>query len=471
MSKQLDLGAFLKDQADDGTMDGRGEFTVSHTQAARKLAKFALPRPSAWVCKLIQAANRWNCEAVQVRQTRTESLFHFSLPSLGQLPTEDAIVNALMSGKIGGKEPLDALATALRSMVEQAKLSFILVVDDGHITPRPVYAGAYYGEISEKARLDKRFNPKPGLSLTVYHRPPAQHDDTAADLVPRLRSYVPIINELDQYCHTSHVPILLDGRRVDSMINAPALGLHTNHRPLIFAGIKGLEHSPPHFRLPHDFEEKFLSLISHPRRVARKYYGEREFQAAFMVSARVASGLLDLLGPRRRSQLQWVNDGVIVEEEPFDYPTSTVGLTIFANAHELDTDLTGFTLLKNEEFHLRRHELLERVSAKVSERQSNAHLLFRLDEDEESPRDEEFDRQEEVRNRIKVLLRGSGAGIGLTLFNPVLGVPATLAAMVATYVRKPKPANQRILANSEELLATISKEMENLAVQIKGPEP
>ena len=462
MSKQLDLGAFLSEQTSEGVVDSRGQFTVSHVQAARKLAKFALPRPSAWVTKLIQAANRWSCPAVQIRQTATETLFHFTLPSLGQIPTEDAIVSSLLSAKIGGQEALDAFSLALRALVEQARLSFILVADDGDLEPRPIYAGHYYGDISERARLDRRFRPKPGLSLTVYHRPPAKEDDGLFDAVSRLRSYVPIIEELDKYCHVSQVSILLDGRRVDSLVSAPSLGLTETTRPLMFLGVEGLQYSPPRLPLPLDFDEKLVSLLSHPRRIARGYGGGKDFQAVFVVSARTGPGLADLLGPRRMSRLVWVNDGAIVQDQVLGLTSRRVGLTIFANAQGLDTDLTGFTMLANAEFQSRRDEVLRGVAAVLKSPRVTSADFFRLDHDRQSHTDQEFDEQEEVRRRIKILLKGSGTGLTLSLFNPVIGVPTTLAAMVGTYVRKPQTVEARILSSRDSLQETIERELDEL---------
>lgn len=451
MSKQLDLGAFLSEQVSEGTVDSHGQFTVSHTQAARKLAKFALPRPSGWVTKLVQAANRWNCGAVQMRQSSTETLFHFTLPTRGQIPTEDAIVSVLLSGKVGGQTALDAFCLALRALVEQADLSFILVADDGDVEPRPVYSGRYYGQLSERERLDRRFRPHPGLSLTVYHRPPSTHDDGLFDAIARLRSYVPIIEELDRYCHVSAVPLLLDGRRVDSLVSSPGLGFTKSIQPLFFLGLENLQHSPEQMPLPGDFEEKMVSLLSHSRRIARAYGGDRDFQAVLIGQAQTVAPLLELSRSKRRTRLVWVTDGVIVEEERLEVRTETVGLSIFINGAGLGTDLTGFTLLRHEPMLQRRAEVLRAVAEQLRSRRVRDQDLFRIDTDAQSPSDEEHDVQEAVRRRIKLLLRGSGAGLALTLFNPVVGVPTTLGTIMAAYARKPREPQAELLARREAL--------------------
>lgn len=471
VTKQLDLGAFLSDQVAGGQVDSRGEFTVSHTQAARKLARFALPRSSAWVSKLVQAANRWDCPALQIRQSRSETLFHFSLPRASDIPTEDAIVSRLLSGKVGGPDALDAFCTALRALVEQAFLSFILVADDGDLAPRPIYAGHYYGALSEKARLHKRFNPKTGLSLTVYHRPPSREEDGVKEILTRFRSYVPIIEELDRYCYTSRVPIWLDGRRVDGLVASPGLGLSQTNRPLGFLGLRDLQYSPARFALPEDFEERVVSLLSHPRRVARGYGGRKEFQAVFVLAALAEQGWLDLLGARRRTRLVWVQDGLIAQEEVLDIRTTTVGLCVFANADGLETDLTGLGLLSTAPYRMRRDEVLSAVAATVKSDRVRQVDFFRTDFDAESSGDAEWDKQEEVRRRIKILLKGSGTGLTLTLLNPVLGVPTTVAAMGYAYTRKPRAFQDRLLAARAPLEETIRRELSTIGEFLAGESP
>ena len=97
---QVDLNAFLSDQADDGVKDSEGDFTISHTNARRKLAKFALPRKHAWVSKLVQAAVAWDVRNLHMAQNKTETQFFLEPKSAGALPTENEIVNTILSGKV-----------------------------------------------------------------------------------------------------------------------------------------------------------------------------------------------------------------------------------------------------------------------------------------------------------------------------------------------------------------------------------
>ena len=70
MTAQHDLLSYLEQQAGSGVKDSEGDFTVSHTNARKKLAKFALPRETAWVSKLVQAAVGWGMTRLQVGQSQ-----------------------------------------------------------------------------------------------------------------------------------------------------------------------------------------------------------------------------------------------------------------------------------------------------------------------------------------------------------------------------------------------------------------
>lgn len=436
MGEQLDLGAFLAQQSAAGEVDSRGDFTVSHHEAVKKLARFALPRSHAWVCKLVQAAVRWGCFRLNLKQSRTESQFHLRFREVHQIPNEDAIVAGLVSGRVSGPEAMDALAMALRALVEQAKLSFVLVSDNGKSPPRPIYAGYHYGHVSETERMNPRFRPGPGLTLTVYHhRPYKEGPADVWDLLPPLhRGDVPIARELDQYAYVCPIPVSIDGRLVDGFLQASALKFSHSHRPLVQGGLSGLEYSPPRMRLPADFEEKVLSITTHPKRALRTYGGRKEAAAAFLLTYLVpADTRMPGNLPQKRSRLHWVADGVIVETETLEVETSDLSLEIYANASGLPTDLTGFTTLDNDQRALRRAEILKGVGARFADLKARDTDFFRDDVDHFSPVDRQADATETVQKRKKIMLGGTGTGLALTLVNPVLGVSTTVAALVGGY--------------------------------------
>lgn len=416
MSSPLDIGAYLARVAQGGEADGQGEFTISHQQAARKLARFSLPRSSAWVAKLIQVAVRWQARSVEVRHSLNETFLHLELDTV---PTEEAIISAIVSGAIDRGKPLEGLALALRAIVEQAGLSFLLVSDDGQSTPRPIYAGRYFSRLSERARLAPRFHPRPGLSLTVRHRP-AQTDYSDPDeVLAALRGHLPLLDELRRTCFVCPLPILCQEGQHDGLLASPELG-GSSTKLMLLRGLRGLASSPDQLVLPGDFEDKAPSLLSHPLRVRRSYGGSRLAQAVLMLGVRLdpprREGEL-----RRCSRLLWVNDGVVVQEEKLALlATEVLQMTVLANASGLATDLTGFSLIGNDEFHQRREEVL-RAAGRVLGEPNLTDNLFGNDSDELSASDDHYERRKVLPHRLYRSMR-------VPSFWPRLPLPGTVAA-------------------------------------------
>jgi hypothetical protein len=430
MSSQHDLLSYLSEQASDGVKDSEGDFTVSQQNARKKLAKFALPRETAWVSKLVQAAVGWGMTRILVAQSKNETQIFFQTRSPGQLPTPNELVNALLSGKIVLDTPLDHFSLGLRALVEQAGLSFLLVANDGEVLPKPIYAGAHFGQMSEGARLDKRYDRAAGMTLTVRHSPPLSAQSDVSELFGLSEFGLPIIEELRDYAYASPVPIIYEGRHLEGILDSPLLG--NSQVPLLQSGLSKLEHSPERLRLPPCFEEKHCSYRSHPRRVRRSYGGEKQFACGYILAAKSPP----TNWRERRSTLRWVRDGVIVQASSLDTTTQWLSLHLFANAEGLKSDLTGFQLVLGDEFFARRAEILRTLGQEIMTWYDRADEFFREDRDEKSQTDDEYEEDRAFRKRVKVLLKGSAAGLMLTLVNPPFGIAATLGSVANAYRQK-----------------------------------
>ena len=95
-----DLLSYLGEQAGQGVKDSEGEFSISLEAARSKLARFALPRPNAWVLKLVQAAVGWQMTRIEITQYWKETRFFLVPPSTLTLPDEKQLLAALMSGQV-----------------------------------------------------------------------------------------------------------------------------------------------------------------------------------------------------------------------------------------------------------------------------------------------------------------------------------------------------------------------------------
>ena len=426
---QLDLNAFLNDQADDGVKDSEGDFTISHTNARRKLAKFALPRKHAWVSKLVQASVAWDVRNLHMAQNKTETQFFLEPQSVGSLPTETEIVNTLLSGKVVAETALEHFCVALRASVEQAGLSFILAINDGDVKPQPVYAGEYYGSVSESERLDAHYNRGKGITLTLRHAPAVGADTPISHLLGSYSYGVPILEELRDYAYTSPVPLRCSGLRLDGFLNCRAF-LH-NAVPLLTTGVRNLEKSPGLMRLPTSFEERQFSYLTHANRARRPYGGSRDFDGVYLLSTKLSAD--GIKRKARRSTMNWVKDGVVVESHALEVVTESLSISIYADATGLRSDLTGFQLVEDDVRLAREGELLQEVGRDLNRWRTRLDDFFRPDQDESSYLDLKHDQDAAFKARVSKLLGGGGLGVLLSLTNPVLGVGATLFTLFQNY--------------------------------------
>ncbi len=460
MGEQLDLGKFLDQRRADGIQDSEGGFTVSHQNAARKLARFALPRTYAWVTKFVQAAVAWGCSELRIQQTRKVTQFQFLTERLGTLPTEQELVNVMLSGKVGGDQPIENLCVGLRALVEQANLSFLLVVDDGEIEPRPVYAGHFFGNTSEAERLSRKYRPGPGVTVNVAHIPSTE---TEAIFLVAGRYQLKILQELEEYCFLSPVPISVDGRRLDGLLRCARYCTGDRYRPLLVAGCRrdGSEDMP----LPVDFEEKTLSVFTHPLKALRQNGGSRKFTAVCLVGLRLPRILeVDYPPSRRRSELHWVRQGVVVESVTLAPQTHAMDCDVFLNGEGLQTDLTGFRLVNSAQKAARETEMVQALAARIRESKI-VETGFLPDRDAKSAAEDAYDEKQAVRKRVKILLKGAAGGLFLTLLNPPIGVPATIAGVLNAYVpRKDKVANK--IKHNAELYRKILAKDKNTLVEV-----
>lgn len=426
MSPQIDLNAFIEDQQDDGVFKGSGQFTIEHQKAARKMAKFALPRPTAWVCKFVQAAAGWPVSMLTVSQGRAYTVFHFEWTKLSELPTEDDLVRGILSSGISDDTPLGNLCMGLRALVEGEKLSFLVALNDGELKPKPVYAGAYFGEMSEEKRLSSEFRERKGLTVTIAHTPEYKAQDPE-----QTRRYVQarIIKELDGYCFLSPVPIMLDGRRVDDPIRAPRFQSYRDFRPLFTGGLPVCEGSLV-MRTPKGFQERRMSLFTDPRRTLRQYQGELpEVSALILIGSDI--------GPKAqrsmaKSEICWVRSGVIVDTKSTWALTECLRCKVYLPADDLPTDLTGFKI-SQEAAKMTESLTLPQVG-EFLRRLPLSEFALAEDRDQQSDEDDVLSEVDAQRGRIKKVLKGSGAGIGIVLFSPILGTLITLGSLANVYL-------------------------------------
>lgn len=167
-SEGFDLKTFLDSARREGAVDSEGSFTVAADKAITKLAKFALPHDYDWVLKIVQAAHCFESERLEVRQTRVATSFLWC-PSDQHFASDTEVVSALKTSTLDRGGPVDTLCMALRSLVDQVGLSFVLATFRDGEQGQPIFAGDDVQSLSPGVRQQWSHLTRPGFRLTVSH--------------------------------------------------------------------------------------------------------------------------------------------------------------------------------------------------------------------------------------------------------------------------------------------------------------
>lgn len=251
-SPGLDLKAFLAQQSEEGELDSQGAFTIATEKALEKLSYFALPHESDWVLKVIQAANLWRVERVVVVQTRVATSFTFSPRPQ---PPQAMLVQALSGTSLDNRNPLHNLAIALRSLVEQVGLSFVLAFRRDGLGEEPIFAGDDTTHLNARTRQEWAALAEDGIRLTVSHfRGDEGFTGRYLPTFARVdRRDISILQTLQSRAFLSAVPIFLDGRRLTDPACSATIGYRRHTRVLRQATLRpGQEGQPPAF-VSHNF--------------------------------------------------------------------------------------------------------------------------------------------------------------------------------------------------------------------------
>jgi hypothetical protein len=357
----FDLNAFLAEQQAAGTSQGEGDFTVSHEKAAQKMSQYSLPREHAWVLKIVQAAVAWKCNCVKLTQTRTDSTFTFQTDNPADLPTNQELVTAILRVDAESGKPLESLGAALRILVEKSSLSFMLLIDRGVAEPQAIYAGVYFGEMDEKSRAKHREAWDGSLNLKINHVPHTHENRILLNYIPVRDHALGMLLEMERYSYVCPIPLFADGRRLDGVLRSSALKWSSRKKPIRVAGLEIPGDDDPRFPICEGFANQILTVDLSLKQVLEKSIQGRDCEAYFVMSLETRRTALHVMDMANRSTLLWVRNGVIVEEENIPIATRCLGLTVFASAEGLRSDLTGFQLTRNEAFTARRTRILERL--------------------------------------------------------------------------------------------------------------
>ena len=356
MEQGFDLKAFLDAQVAEGRVDSEdATFTVAREKALTKIAHFALPDEYDWVLKIVQAVNLWEAPILSIRQSRVATTFYFCPPSDRDFPSESNIVSALDSTALDGDRPVHQLAMALRALVQQCHLSFVLAVRRHGQLGKPIHAGDDTSNLDSATRAEWTHLDKEGVRLTVSHF--RGRESFRGRYVPTIsfvaRRGVEILRILERRCFTSPIPIEVDARRVTRIYPTGDFDLDRRSRPLFHGHLemKTGKSATASVTLISGYQEK--EPVVRPSEYVKAPWFIGLAPESFTLS-NFYQRIEGLLSPIKKPQghfhtFWWVRHGVVVAK--FQSRSSqAVGVSYFFPAEHLRSDLSGLNVALDREF-------------------------------------------------------------------------------------------------------------------------
>lgn len=357
MSEGFDLGQFLEQARAEGDQDSEGSFTIAQDKALDKLAHFSLPGEYDWVLKVVQSANSWACPVLQISQTRVATSFYFK-PADSQFPTDAAIVNALRHGSLESNDPVHDLCVALRALVDQVKLSFVLAIRFQGKLGEPIYSGDDVTSLSQGERRRWSHLDDDGLRLTVSHF--KGQESFSGRYIPTLsrvaRRNLEIIRILEKRAFCSPTPIVLDGREITNPFRHRSLGNDLYYRTLAIGHLnrdtQGRELTWHSYPVLSEVENCHRPKELGGQNTAWCLLQTFDWMALqdYRQAMSHSTGSLSL--PFFRStphQVFWVRHGVVCKRRTiYNGTLATTAFLILPSSH-LRTDLTGLAVAEEEE--------------------------------------------------------------------------------------------------------------------------
>lgn len=329
--------------------DSEGAFTIAGSRAVRKMARYQLPFRAAWAVKIVQCAVKEGAIAtITVELTARAATFHFHTTSF----TTDQVEEAFCSPLASLNAALGHLITALWGIGFNEGWPFQLTL------AKSDESLVWDGQNLHRLQVDK---PAVKTSLVVSLNSTREGGwlngiARSADLNAQ------ILTTLKRYGFTSPIPLVVDGRRVDSLQACWGHGFSSQSFPLAMgfaqADIPDLPLSPGTFdKQPTSSRTELPALADGMRamqQVSPKPFASVPYLLSYHYSV-VEQTAFSEFEPSQ-SLIYWVRDGVVVQSEPLLAEPTVLSLGCFVSADGLECDLTTFHLVDNPERRRRREK-------------------------------------------------------------------------------------------------------------------
>lgn len=299
----MDLNSYLREAAGEGEHAGEGSFTLAGERALGKLAEFSLPSEYSWALKLVQYVVALSSAELRIAIGRKETCFKF-VP--GKHVSLVSIEEAFFQPELSENPALNHLKPALWSAGLEGRRAF-----------RISMAGAPECLLWNGVRLSRvpeQNPPEQGMEVAVT---PLGVGAVRAPWIGRQlltsERNADLLKVLSRVAYPCPVPLRVDGRRLDGLERDPKRGWNSPSLPLCL--LCSDENGEPR-------TAALVSLTFAARQQERK---------------------------KRHSRLVWVEDGVVLEEEPLSIRKTFCSLTVFTSAKGLQKDLTTLNIAGSRE--------------------------------------------------------------------------------------------------------------------------
>ena len=322
---------YVDSQADPGTLDSEGVFTLDSASAGEKSARHRFEKPGVYVLKFLQTAEALKCPKFDVKVGMRDVRFSFQNEDLSQ------------------------------KRAERARTHFLLGVEAAALISKTLFV-ARDGEETQPEAVDFR---AAGQTVVKIHR--GFTSDSLLSIVHRASEH----KALSRPAVFAATQIYLDGwpitRGWGPLDGKSKLSYVPTQRPFYLAEAylkTAKENGLPVFRFPRTKWTK-----EHTEPILDLFEQEATGDLYRCTMALAVSSKFETL-----ARVCFVSDGLIVESLAVNlgFP----GLTLVASARGLDTDLSTLRLVRNEQYYSRCEALLKPLPQFAKFLRDNSDLLF-----------------------------------------------------------------------------------------------
>lgn len=394
------LTEFLAEKSRAGeTVTHSDHFTISPEKAWDKLSAHAFPFKEAWVLEVVRAAVLGGCSGLKVTQSTARTTLKLQRSEVWE---PEQIIDSLLNFESEAAPYLRRLSGALRALAKTLGNPFSVYTVERKVLS---WTGTRLELDCTEYDLPAEFRPEQGdLVISVSNSTREDRSFFSKLFKIEERTFTANISALlyrRAFC--CPIPVTVDSRSVrglqaflqssqgttsqplmqlrvppsDEIPAFPPPQIETWEKPQTDSPIAIVSSSDPAIGTPMDIQQSFQAFEQESVGVVvvlKAFLRRDSTRDSFLHKRSETSAWKPGSGT---SYLLWVLDGVVVEEEKLH--SGAFGLLVLASAERLKTDLSGYRLVRAQQFAQRRASVLSAASAAVLETLESQYLTHAQD--------------------------------------------------------------------------------------------